>query len=286
MQEKKDELALSYERCKELNKRFGKSYYYSTYLLPKASRKYIHSLYAFCRYADDIVDDFGPSDITSRKERLKRFGDDFYRDLKLGRSEDPILKAVVNTVELFEIEVELFDKFLHSMEMDFAKLRYETYDELLIYMEGSAAVIGEMTLPVLEPSSKYAREPARQLGFAFQLTNFIRDVEEDLKRGRIYLPLEDVEKFDALDDLLLNKNTPKVKDLISFEIDRANEHYSSSLDGDGYLPPRSLACVQGARDLYSGILEEVRKSNYQVFGHRATVSTYRKLTTAARTILL
>ncbi|MDA8277344.1 MAG: phytoene/squalene synthase family protein [Actinomycetota bacterium] len=286
MKDEKDALALSYERCKELNKRFGKSYYYSTYLLPKSSRKYIHSLYAFCRYADDIVDDFDPSDLASRKERLKKFSDDFYHDLKVGQSSDPILRAVIHTVKLFDIEVELFDKFLHSMEMDFSKTRYETYDELLGYMEGSAAVIGEMTLPVLEPSSKYAREPARQLGFAFQLTNFIRDVEEDLKRNRIYLPLSDVEKFDALEDLLLNKNSERVRDLISFEIDRAREHYLQSLAGDCYLPPRSAACVQAARDLYSGILQEVEKSNYQIFGHRATVSMYRKLKTAARTVVI
>ncbi len=286
MQEENEALALSYERCKGLNKQFGKSYYYSTYLLPKASRKYIHSLYAFCRYADDIVDDFDPSDLASRKERLKKFGDDFYRDLKGGQSDDPILRAVVNTVKLFDIDIELFDKFLRSMEMDFSKTRYETYDELLVYMEGSAAVIGEMTLPVLEPSSKYAREPARQLGFAFQLTNFIRDVEEDLKRGRIYLPLADIEKFGALKDLELCKNTDKVKDLVSFEIERASEHYAASIEGDKYLPPRSSACVQAARDLYSGILEEVKKNDNQIFGHRATVSTYRKLKTAARTVIL
>jgi phytoene synthase len=286
MQEENEALALSYERCKGLNKQFGKSYYYSTYLLPKASRKYIHSLYAFCRYADDIVDDFDPSDLASRKERLKKFGDDFYRDLKGGQSDDPILRAVVNTVKLFDIDIELFDKFLRSMEMDFSKTRYETYDELLVYMEGSAAVIGEMTLPVLEPSSKYAREPARQLGFAFQLTNFIRDVEEDLKRGRIYLPLADIEKFGALKDLELCKNTDKVKDLVSLEIERASEHYAASIEGDKYLPPRSSACVQAARDLYSGILEEVKKNDYQIFGHRATVSMYRKLKSAARTVIL
>ena len=269
-----------------MNKQFGKSYYYSTYLLPKPNRKYIHSLYAFCRYADDIVDDFDPSDVTTRKERLSKFAEDFYRDLKKGRSGDPILRAVVNTVQLFEIEVELFDKFLYSMEMDFTKTRYETYDDLLTYMEGSAAVIGEMTLPVLEPSSKYAREPARQLGFAFQLTNFIRDVEEDLERGRIYLPVEDIEKFEAMGDLESRKNSPSVKGLVAFEIERAKVHYSASIVGDVYLPPRSKACVQGARELYSGILDEIEKGNNEVFGRRATVSTYRKLKTAARTLLL
>ncbi|MDA8197219.1 MAG: phytoene/squalene synthase family protein [Actinomycetota bacterium] len=286
MRQDNDSLAKSYEKCKELNKRFGKSYYYSTYLLPKASRKYIHSLYAFCRYADDIVDDFDPSDLASRRERLKKFGDDFYRDLQVGRSSDVILKAVVNTVKEFDIDKVLFDKFLFSMEMDFTKTRYETYDDLLVYMEGSAAVIGEMTLPVLEPSSKYAREPARQLGFAFQLTNFIRDVEEDLKRGRIYLPLEDIEKFGAIDDIIRNNNSDKVKELVAFEITRAQEHYSESLLGDVYLPPRSAACVQAARQLYSGILEEVEKADYKIFGKRATVSMYKKLKTAARTVLL
>ena len=124
----------------------------------------------------------------TRHQRLNEFGDRFFKDLETGHSDEPILRAVVDTAQQLEIDPECFHRFMNSMEMDFSVDTYQTFDDLMGYMDGSAAVIGEMMLPVLEPLTPEAREPARNLGVAFQLTNFLRDVGEDLNRNRVYIP--------------------------------------------------------------------------------------------------
>ena len=157
----------------------------------------MHALYGFARYADEIVDDLDNGlSPAQRALVLADWGERFFADLRAGRSDDPVLAAVVHTVRSFGIEQADFRAFLTSMAMDLTVTSYASYDDLLGYMEGSAAAIGTMMVPVLESAAPArAREPARQLGLAFQLTNFIRDVGEDLRRGRIYLPADDLERF-------------------------------------------------------------------------------------------
>jgi phytoene synthase len=164
--------------------------------------------------------------------------------------------------------------------MDLGVDSYATWDDLLVYMDGSAAVIGEMMLPVLEPRDPVgARQPARDLGLAFQLTNFLRDVGEDLDRGRVYLPGEDLARLGA-DPFARTVDRPW-RLLMGFEIERARTLYASADRGIDLLPPRSAACVRAARVLYSGILEQIEANDYDVFASRARVSTPRKLATAA-----
>jgi phytoene synthase len=147
-------------------------------------------------------------------------------------------------------------------------------------MDGSAAVIGEMMLPILEPRSPAAREPARDLGNAFQLTNFLRDVAEDLDRGRVYLPQEDLERFGA--DPTRRRPDDAWRALMAFEIDRARTMYRSAEQGESLLPPTSARCVEAARRLYSEILDHIEEAGYDVFSHRATVPTWRKAALAGR----
>jgi 15-cis-phytoene synthase len=180
----------SYALCREFNKRHGTTYYWSTKVLPKIKQHHVHALYAFARYADDIVDEIpsqGGRDVPTevRAAALADFGDRFFADLDAGRSDDPVLKAVVHTVRAFDIDPDGFRRFLRSMTMDLTVESYATWDDLLDYMDGSAAVIGEMMLPILEPTDYDTALPhARDLGNAFQLTNFLRDIDEDLDRGR------------------------------------------------------------------------------------------------------
>ena len=216
----------SYARCRQLNRRYGTTYYWSTYLLPAVKRHHVHALYGFCRYADDIVDDLGRR--RRRRAGARRstdFGDRFFVDLAAGRSDDPVLKAVVHTVQAFDIDPGASAGSCASMAMDFTVETYETFDDLLDYMDGSAAVIGEMMLPILEPTSAEAFEPARDLGIAFQLSNFLRDVNEDLDRGRVYLPQEDLRKFGA--DPWRRVADEPWRDLMAFEIARTREWYAS-----------------------------------------------------------
>ena len=272
-------LEQSYARCRQLNRRYGTTYYWSTHLLPVVKRHHVHALYGFCRYADDIVDDLG-SAATPRQRQvaLADFGDRFFLDLARGASDDPVLKAVVHTVKAFDIDPDCFRRFLRSMAMDFSCETYETFEDLLDYMDGSAAVIGEMMLPILEPTSPEALGHARDLGIAFQLSNFWRDVAEDLDRGRVYVPQEDLRKFGA--DPWLRRVTPEWCDLMAFEIARTRRYYESADVGIPMLPPTSARCIRGARLLYSGILVEIENAGYDVFARRVRVPTWKKLAVA------
>ena len=283
-------LEQSYARCKELNRRYGTTYYWSTHLLPAVKRHHVHALYGFCRYADDIVDalDSRSSALgrgatatgAERQAALTAFGDQFFLDLARGTSDDPVLKAVVHTVKAFDLDPDCFRRFLRSMAMDFTCETYETFEDLLDYMDGSAAVIGEMMLPILEPTSPEAYEHARDLGIAFQLSNFWRDVNEDLDRGRVYVPQEDLRKFGA--DPWLRRVTPEWRDLMAFEIARTRRYYTSADLGIPMLPPTSARCIRGARRLYSGILDEIEKAGCDVFTTRVRVPTWKKLAVAFR----
>ncbi|HEX3394242.1 MAG TPA: phytoene/squalene synthase family protein [Acidimicrobiales bacterium] len=271
----------SYARCRRLNRRYGTTYYWSTALLPNVKRHHVHALYGFCRYADDIVDDLGSkATVEERRVALADFGDRFFVDLEAGSSDDPVLKAVCHTVRAFDLDPECFRRFLRSMTMDFTVETYETFDDLCGYMDGSAAVIGEMMLPILEPTRPEAIAHARDLGMAFQLSNFWRDVAEDLDRGRVYVPQEDLRSFGA--DPWLRRVTPEWRDCMAFEISRTRRIFASADLGIAMLPDRSARCIRGARALYSGILDRIEAVDYDVFSQRVRVPTWRKLAVAAR----
>ena len=279
----------SYALCREFNKRHGTTYYWSTKVLPRLKRRHVHALYAFARYADDIVDEIpsqGGRDVPTevRAAALADFGDRFFNDLAAGSSNDPVLKAVVHTVRAFDIEIDAFHRFLRSMTMDLTIDSYESWDDLVVYMDGSAAVIGEMMLPILEPTDYDLALPhARDLGNAFQLTNFLRDIDEDLDRGRQYIPIEDSKKFDA--DLTTRSVTPEFVALMQFEIQRCRDLYRSADIGISMLPERSAKCVRAAHTLYGRILDKIEAQHYDVFTSRASVSTPEKAAMVARLLL-
>ena len=275
----------SYAACRELNKRHGTTYYWSTYALPKVKRHHVHALYGFCRHADDIVDDLDGTPTDVRAKALENFGDRLFADLEAGDSDDVVLKAVVHTIRAFRIPPDCFERFLRSMTMDLTIGSYATWEDLRGYMDGSAAVIGEMMLPILEPTSPAAKPHARDLGDAFQLTNFLRDVAEDLDRERVYLPQEDVHRFGAEGALAERRVTPGFVDLMRFEIDRCRRLYASADLGLALLPPASRRCVGAARVLYSRILDRIEANGYDVFTARARVPTWQKAATVARVAL-
>ena len=279
-------LADSYRRCRDLNRRSGTTYYAATWLLPAVKRHHVHALYGFCRYADDIVDSApgGPVPLAERRRALADFGERFFADLASGGSDDPVLKAVVHTVRAFAIDPGCFRRFLRSMTMDLSVDSYDTFADLLDYTDGSAAVIGEMMLPILEPSSPAATGPAQDLGIAFQLTNFWRDVAEDLDRGRVYLPAEDIERFGAGDALASRRVTTGWAALMRFEIARTRNYYRSAERGLSMLPPVEARCIAGARLLYGRILERIEEAGYDVFATRVRVPRWQKAAVAARVL--
>ena len=278
----KSELRASYLECKRLNSLHGKTYYLATLLLPPAKRPFVHALYGFARYADEIVDDLA-STLTpkEKEEELQKWSAGILHDLAQGVSHDHIGSALVDTVQRFSIPLEHFHAFLRSMAMDISRTRYENYAALAEYVYGSAAVIGLEMVPILGPLSDDAYPAAEKLGIAFQLANFIRDVGEDLDRGRIYLPLDELHSFNVTEEMLLNRRlTPQIKSALKFNIERVRKLQREANPGIQYLAPESRACIEAASELYCGIVDEVEKIDYQIFDKRAKTSTLRRLSVA------
>ncbi len=290
-------LDIGYAECARLTREYGTTYFWGAVLLGRESRRQVHAVYALCRLADDIVDDApsvaaspsasgrdlaGP-DRADTATRLAHFRDAFTAALAAGTSPDPVLAAVADTALRTGIDPECFDRFFGAMAMDLTRSGYDSFADLCGYMEGSAAVIGEMMLPVLRPTDPAAREPARSLGFAFQLTNFLRDVAEDLDRGRVYLPQDDLARFGV--DPHERRADRAWGDFMAFQIARNRELYRHADTGIALLPPRSARCVATARRLYAQILDRIEAADYDVFATRVRVPTWRKAGTAARILL-
>ena len=276
------ELRASYLECKRLNSLHGKTYYLATLLLPPGKRPFVHALYGFARYADEIVDDLASTlTIEEKASTLRRWSEQLLDDLAHGKSSDHIGAALVDTVIRFDIPIDHFRAFLHSMAMDISVTRYESYSDLMEYVYGSAAVIGLEMVPILGALSPDAYPAAEKLGIAFQLANFIRDVSEDLDRGRIYLPLDELRSFNVTEEMLhARKLTPEITQALRFNIERVRKLQREANQGIYLLAPESRACIEAASELYCGIVDEVEKIDYQIFDKRAKTSTTRRLAVA------
>ena len=277
-------LRASYEACRRLNASHGKTYYLATLLLPAEKRPYVHALYGFARYADEIVDDLGSTLTDAEKaDWLVGWGEQFVRDVEAGGSDHPISRAVVDTVRRWDVPMAYVEAFLASMRMDLTVTSYETYDDLMTYVYGSAAVIGLEMVPVLEPlvPREIADPYAQDLGIAFQLSNFLRDVGEDLRRGRVYLPMEDLRAFGVTREHLAHGVVDgPVRRLLAFEVARTRELYRSAALGVRLLHPTSRPCIETALALYGGILDEIERADYAVLGQRVGVGAGRRAAVA------
>ena len=276
------DLRASYEECKRLNALHGKTYFLATLLLPKAKRPFVHALYGFARYADEIVDDLASElSIEEKAEALSNWGNGVLADLKKGTSDDHVGRALIDTVKRFDIPHEHFEAFLHSMTMDLTVQEYETYEDLLEYVYGSAAVIGLEMVPILGPLHNDAFEAAKKLGIAFQLANFIRDVDEDLDRGRVYLPIKELAQFGVTREMLEERVlTPEIVEALKFQIARVRQLQAEATPGIAMLEASSRPCIEAASTLYCGIVDEVEKIGYDIFNQRAKTSTGRRIRVA------
>lgn len=276
------DLRASYAECKRLNALHGKTYFLATLLLPKAKRPFVHALYGFARYADEIVDDLASElSVEEKAQALSTWGNIVLADLKKGTSDDHVGRALIDTVKRFDIPHEHFEAFLHSMTMDLTVQEYETYEDLLEYVYGSAAVIGLEMVPILGPLHNDAFEAAKKLGIAFQLANFIRDVDEDLDRGRVYLPIKELAQFGVTREMLEERVlTPEIIEALKFQIARVRRLQAEAAPGIAMLEATSRPCIQAASTLYCGIVDEVEKIGYDIFNQRAKTSTARRLRVA------
>lgn len=240
------ELQNAYKECQRIHAEHGKSYYFATHFFPKDLRMATYALYAFFRLPDEIVDNPKTSD---PRTELARFRDDW----RSCRPSHPVLMAALDTFERYRIPFEYSEAFLDAMEQDTWKRTYADYAELERYMYGSAAVVGLMMCHVIgfKPG---ALAYAEKLGYAMQLTNFLRDIKEDKEsRGRVYLPQDELARFG--DDHA---------GFMKFQIARADAMYEEANKGIPLLAPRGRFAVRTASNLYREILRKIEARGYDV----------------------
>jgi phytoene synthase len=275
------QLDAAYQHCRRLNARHGKTFYLATGLLPKPARRHVHALYGFARYADDLVDHPGDRPAAEPLAELER---DLERGLAGGRCGHPVVRAVVHTVRTYDIEQRYLTDFLASMAADLSVARYATFEQLRGYMWGSASVIGLQLLPVLGVTGDRAgaEQAASDLGIAFQLTNFLRDVGEDYRRGRIYLPQDTLAGYGVIESMFAaNTTAPELRDAIRAEVRRARTYYRQAEPGIELLAATSRDCVRTAFTLYGQLLDEIERADYDVLAGRARVPRRRRLRVGA-----
>jgi phytoene synthase len=274
----------AYEHCRRIARSYGKTYYFSTCFFPPEIRPAVHALYAWVRYPDEWVDN--PGDLT-RDDQIRRLRD--WRAatrsaLSTGSSDHPVLLAWTTVARRYGVPLEQMEAFLDAMECDLTVDRYPTFDALTGYTWGSASVVGLMMCRLIGASEAAAVSPAANLGLAMQLTNFLRDIGEDWRdRGRLYLPLEDLDRFGvSLSEIAEGRVTPAFRELMRFEIDRTRAYYALADDGFGYIPDAARRPVRLARVLYARILDKIEQNDYDVFSRRARVPTWEKLLVLAQ----
>ncbi|MCP2246555.1 phytoene/squalene synthase family protein [Lentzea aerocolonigenes] len=276
----------AYRRCRALNAEHGRTYYLATKLLSAEQRPAVHALYGFARWVDDIVDNVH-SGLDEKITAIDGIDARLNAALTSGTTDDPVLAALLDTVHRYDIPAVHFHDFMASMRMDLTVTDYPTYADLERYVHGSAAVIGLQVLPVLGTSAprEEAEPAAAALGIAFQLTNFIRDVGEDLDRGRVYLPADELAAFGVDRERLLHARASgraddKVRAALRDQVRRAREVYTRAWPGIAMLAPRSRPCVMTAYRLYGRILNLVEDADCDVLSRRVVVSNGRRLAVA------
>ena len=276
-------LAESYELCRQVQRAHSRTYYFSTRLFPAEVRPRVYALYAFMRYADEIVDSPHDLSLDGQHSTLEVFEAETMAAVAGERVSNPVLRAYADTVRSCDIEPATIAAFMDSMKMDTRVFRYPTYKDLEVYTYGSAAVVGLMMCRVVGAMGREADPHAEALGVAMQLSNFLRDIGEDWRRGRVYLPLEDLKHFGyAEEDLASGVVDERFVELMRFQIERARRLYEVSDEGMRFIPRGRRYPVVVARELYAAILDRIEAQNYDVFSRRAEVSRPAKVVIAAR----
>ena len=284
-------LRAGYRRAREVTRHHAKSFYFSSFALFGSRLRAAFALYAFCRRLDDLVDEAPPADLAQQLRRARALVSSLYGSrtalTPIAPWSLPELSATADTLERFQIPEQPLQDLISGMEMDVAPRPYETYADLDLYCYRVAGTIGLLLTPVLGFSSAAALAPAADLGRAMHLTNILRDLGEDLDRGRCYLPREDLDRFGVAEaDLRAHRVDDRFVALLQFQIDRARQLYQRAASGVGFLQgfgSQRLVRTMGA--IYGGILSVIERQGYDVFSARAFVPGRAKLAIALRVLL-
>ncbi len=272
-------LAAGIEECRRITRKYGTSFYFATQFFPRSVREGIYAIYAFARIPDEIVDDPTLTDHGEAIAKLTAWAEGWRTAMNAGSSEDPVLNAIVSQFRKYGIPSDECEAFLRSMFMDEEKFSYADYRELEEYMYGSAGVIGLMVTRVVGYSSDEAFEYAKKLGYAFQLTNFLRDIREDYDElGRVYMPANELRHFGlGVTDISSHARDKRFVDFMKFQIARNRKIYREALPGIKLLHWRGRLAVRISYVLYKAILGEIERANYNVYAGRVRTNRQQKI---------
>lgn len=274
-----DFLAKGLQKCKAITRKYGTSFFFATQFFPPETRDGIYAIYSFARIPDEIVDDHQKDGKATTLAQLNEWRDGWRAAMKAGRSEVDVMNAIVHTFRKYKIPFEEGEAFLRSMFMDEEKSTYADYAELEEYMYGSAGVIGLMVTRIVGFSSEEAFPHALKLGYAFQLTNFLRDIREDYEElGRVYMPQDELERFGlSNDDISKQKCDDRFIAFMKWQIARNRRVYREALAGIPMLAWRGRLAVRVSYILYKAILAEIERANYNVYLGRVRTNFRQKV---------
>ena len=278
------DLVPSYAHCQRLARRAATNFYLPLLLLPLPKRRAMYALYAFLRRADDLTDSRAPV------EQRQRGLDDWRQSLRHcleGRVNDPLMPALADTIERYHIPHQYLFDVLDGVEMDLVPRHYETFDQLQHYCHRVASVVGLACIHVWGFTDNRALDPARRCGLAFQLTNILRDLKEDVQRNRIYLPLEDLRRFGySPDDLGRGLQNEPFRSLMRYQVDRTERLYDEARSLDVYLRADGRRVFRAMFHTYRGLLHEIKRRNGDVFSQRIRLAARTKLRIALHELLV
>ncbi|MFM9903818.1 MAG: phytoene/squalene synthase family protein [Pyrinomonadaceae bacterium] len=267
------------QKCKVITRKYGTSFFFATQFFPRETRNGIYAVYAFARIPDEIVDDPNKTDKAATLARLNEWRQNWRAAMAAGCSDDAVMNAIVRTFRKYNIPAEDGEAFLRSMFMDEEKFSYETYADLEEYMYGSAGVIGLMVTRIVGYSGEAAFAHAIKLGYAFQLTNFLRDIREDYEElGRVYMPQDEMRRFRLSEkDIASQASDERFVDFMKFQIERNRQVYREALPGIPMLAWRGRLAVRISYVLYKAILREVERANYNIYRGRVRTNLSQKV---------
>jgi 15-cis-phytoene synthase len=280
------EVQFAYRECEELTRRAAANFYYGIRLLPKEKRQAMSAVYAFARRVDDVGDEDGDPQIKLAALQGQRAtlatiaaaaaGD---RRPHSERGGDPVAVALIDAQARFELPLDALELLIEGVELDLRDTHYETFDELVVYCRAVAGSIGRLCLAIFaDGDSNGHADLADDLGVAMQLTNILRDVREDHQIGRVYLPAEDLRRFDS-------PPPPEISaELISFEAARAGEWFERGLGLLEFLDARSASCVLAMTGIYRRILDRITADPEEIVWHRISLPAWEKGLVAARSL--
>jgi len=263
-------------QARAITKKHAKTFYFASLFLEPDKRYAAYSIYAICRISDDAVDETNshtnPKNLVTIKQRI----DSVYNNSPLN---DDVLLAFKHTITNYKIPKDYFDELIKGMYMDLNKNQYKNFDELYTYCYRVAGVIGLIMLKIFGYNHLEAEKYALDLGIAMQLTNILRDIKEDYKKQRIYLPQQEMNRFQVSEDHIRKERLDEnFISLLKFQIKRARDYYATSTLGITMIEDaQSCFVVWAMKDMYSGILNAIEKNNYDVFSKRACVSKLQKI---------